>query len=166
MSVGLMNVTSNGARGKPIPFLLRAPRDRAGRGGATVEAAFDRDDLRAAGHLERELQRVLVRFRARVDEEDRVEAEPAEFREPRRRATAHVERHRIALEAKRRAPAPSQRLDPARMAIAKRRHGMTAVEIEHFAAAGRVQVHAARVAHFEMELREHRRQVIRQGALR
>src|SRR6185436_8853188 len=70
-----------------------------GRRRASVKAAFDRNHLRAAGHLERELQRVLVRFRARVHEENGVEAEAAKRRETSCGAPAHVERHGIALEA-------------------------------------------------------------------
>src|SRR4029078_2100154 len=128
------------------PLLLRAPRDGAGSGRAAVETAFDSEDRRAARHLEGELQRVLVRFRARVHEEDRIEAEPAEHRETGRSTTAHVERHCIALETQR-ARLLRALFDPARMSVAGRGNCMTTVQIEHLAAARRVQVPATRVAH-------------------
>src|SRR5712671_1691854 len=52
-----------------IPFFLRAPSYGAGRRGPPVKTAFHGDDFLHAGDLERDLQRVLVRFGARVDEE-------------------------------------------------------------------------------------------------
>src|SRR5690606_34291728 len=129
---------------KAVPFLLRTPSHRAGGCRAAVKSALDRDHFRAACHLAGELERIFVRFRAGVHEENRVEPEAAEFRELRGGASPHVEGNGIALKAKR--PClRSERFDPARMTVAERGHSMSAIEVEHAASARRVQVHAFRI---------------------
>ena len=99
-----------------------------------MEAALDRDDLRAAGHLEGELQRVFVRFRARVHEEDVSRPSPQNAASRVCRAPAYIERHRIALKAQASAPATSAPR-PSADDRSRARYGMAAVEIEHLAPA-------------------------------
>src|SRR5690349_6685198 len=81
-----------------IPLLVCTPRNSAGRSRASMEAAFDRNDLRAAGHLECQAHRVFVRSRTRVNEEHGVEAESAKLGEASGRTTTNIQRNGIALE--------------------------------------------------------------------
>ena len=146
--------TSKGVRGKPYHFPTRAPGHRARGGGASVPALFQRDGLGAAGHLERQLQRVFVGLGAAVDPEHGLEAETRELRQPRRGALANRHGQRIGLE-RHLARLALERGQPARMAVAQAGDRMAAVEIQDLAAVARMQPDAFAVHHLDRILREH-----------
>ena len=114
------NSTSNGACGKPYHFCI-APQ-------VTAPAAAVRPwklpstatTLRRPVILQRELERVLVRLGARVDEEHGVQPKAREAREARRGARAHLERHGVALEDQR-VRLLLERREQARMASSRAR---------------------------------------------
>ena len=110
-----------------------------------MEAVLHRDDLAAARDLECEPQRVLVRLGAAVDEEHAPKARRAERRELLGGLVAHLERQRVRLEHEVAARA-RDRLAQVAMAVAERRDGVAAVEIEN-AAARRVLEIDADAAH-------------------
>jgi hypothetical protein len=124
-----------------------------------VKAAFNRDDFRAAGHLARQFQGILVGFGARVDEEHRIQTEAAERCEFRGGALAYIQWHGIALEHEL-LRLLQQRLAPTRMTIAQRSDCMAAIQVQHLTAIGCVQIDAASAGDFQRKLCEHRRQMI------
>ena len=114
------NVTSKGRARKAVPFFQRAPGHRARGGRAAVPALLERHRLGAAGHLERELQRVLVGLGAAVDAEHGVESEARELDQARGGALADRHRQRVGLE--RHLPRLAlERGHPSRMAVAQAR---------------------------------------------
>ena len=158
-------LTSNGARGKPYHFCCAPQVTRAGRGGAAVEAAFDRDDLRARRViLNASFSAFSFASAPLLTKNTLSKASPQKSHEPRRRAPAHVACGTALLWKLQRARLLGQRLGPARVAVAERGDGVAAVEIEHRARRG-VAATRLRRTHFDRILRKHRREVIRAAAV-
>ena len=84
-----------------------------------MEAALDRGDVRAAGHAERQLQRVLVRLGAAVDEEHAREGSCENCTSCLGRAHADLHGHGVRLEVAR-LRLLRERTRPARMPVAER----------------------------------------------
>ena len=142
-----------------VPLLLRAPGYGARGSGTAVEAAFDGADLRPAGHLERQLQRVLVRLGAAVDEEHAGDGQPGKAHQPFGRARANLHRHGVGLEVAG-LRLLGQRAREAGMSVAESGHGMTAIQIEHTLATAVGEPDALAGHHFDRVLRKYRRKKI------
>ena len=142
-----------------IPLLHGSPRDSAGGSGAAVKTAFNRGNMRAARHAERELHRVLIGFGAGVDEEHTREVELGKADQPLSRTHANLHRNRVRLEI------TGFRLlgesgGPTRMRVSERGHGVASIQVEHALADAILEPNSFGRNDLERILREHRRQKI------
>ncbi len=157
-----MNVTSNGARGKPYQ-VFAAPQVSAPAAAVRPwKPCSSATTCGAARHAERHLQCVLIGLGAAVDEEHGIKAQPREAHQPIRGAQAHVHGHRVALELAG-TRLLGDRTGPARVTVAQRRDGMAAIQIQHAAPVAGVQPDAFGGNHRQRILGEDLGQMIGQA---
>ena len=145
-----------------VPALRGAPGDRAGRGRAAVEAVLDRRDLRRGAVMRNAIFSAFSFASAPLLTKNTLVKSSRAKRTSRCGRAQRARRMGTALRLEiAGARLRGERRGPARMAVAERRDGMAAVQIQHAPpVAGVQQPDALGGDHLQRILGEHRREVI------